>query len=58
MVADMSAEMFPDDALADDYSFTPSGESFVPSAEAMDIGMMPDFPTFDLSSISSTEESS
>ena len=57
-VADMSAETFPDDLSANDYSLVPSGDSLVPTAEAMDFGMMPSFPTLDLPSLSSIEESS
>ena len=52
-VAELSTESFPDDI-----PLVPSGESLVPSAEALDLGSMPSFPTLDLPSLSSIEESS
>ena len=52
-VAELSTESFPDDV-----PLVPSGESLVPTAEAMDFGMMPSFPTLDLPPLSAIEESS
>jgi hypothetical protein len=52
-VANLSPETFPDDI-----PLVPSGDSLVPTAEALDLGSMPAFPSVDFSSLSSTEEQS
>jgi hypothetical protein len=51
-VAEMSTEEFPQDV-----SFMPTSDTLMPSAEAMDFGSMPSFPSLDLSSLSSEESS-
>ena len=52
------AELASVPAFPQDLPMAPSGESFVPSAEVIDLGSMPEMPSisFDFGSLSTTEE--